>query len=158
MYHNHTFKDLKYITMMHNVGFRLCLGFGYAFLTLDSYHWHGKKYYNRWIIFIFIFISLRKWVGFCIHECVRMTSPCSPFGPGTLNLFVLKDRMQWTSKYDTNIPRSGGHFINWIISSNLFNAFWLNTWDPIEPPYSLPSINVNPREWIKVNIYRGVNS
>ena len=24
--------------------------------------------------------------------------------------------------------------------------------------YSLPSINVNPREWIKVNIYRGVNS
>ena len=24
--------------------------------------------------------------------------------------------------------------------------------------YSLPSVNVNPREWIKVNIYRGVNS
>ena len=24
--------------------------------------------------------------------------------------------------------------------------------------YSLPSINVNPREWIKVNIYRGVNN
>ena len=24
--------------------------------------------------------------------------------------------------------------------------------------YSLPSINVNPREWIKVNIYRGVNT
>ena len=24
--------------------------------------------------------------------------------------------------------------------------------------YSLPSINVNPREWIKVNIYRGVHS
>ena len=24
--------------------------------------------------------------------------------------------------------------------------------------YSLPSINVNPREWIEVNIYRGVNS
>jgi hypothetical protein len=24
--------------------------------------------------------------------------------------------------------------------------------------YSLPSINVYPREWIKVNIYRGVNS
>ena len=24
--------------------------------------------------------------------------------------------------------------------------------------YSLPSINVNPREWIKINIYRGVNS
>ena len=24
--------------------------------------------------------------------------------------------------------------------------------------YSLPSINVNPWEWIKVNIYRGVNS
>ena len=24
--------------------------------------------------------------------------------------------------------------------------------------YSLPSINVNPLEWIKVNIYRGVNS
>jgi hypothetical protein len=24
--------------------------------------------------------------------------------------------------------------------------------------YSLPSINVNPREWIKVNIYRGVKS
>ena len=24
--------------------------------------------------------------------------------------------------------------------------------------YSLPSINVNPRGWIKVNIYRGVNS
>jgi hypothetical protein len=24
--------------------------------------------------------------------------------------------------------------------------------------YSLPSMNVNPREWIKVNIYRGVNS
>ena len=23
---------------------------------------------------------------------------------------------------------------------------------------SLPSINVNPREWIKVNIYRGVNN
>ena len=23
--------------------------------------------------------------------------------------------------------------------------------------YSLPSINVNPWEWIKVNIYRGVN-
>ena len=23
---------------------------------------------------------------------------------------------------------------------------------------SLPSINVNPREWIEVNIYRGVNS
>ena len=27
-----------------------------------------------------------------------------------------------------------------------------------EVHYSLPSINVNPREWIKVNIYRGVNS
>ena len=26
------------------------------------------------------------------------------------------------------------------------------------PYYSLPSINVNPGEWIKVNIYRGVNS
>jgi hypothetical protein len=25
-------------------------------------------------------------------------------------------------------------------------------------PYSLPSINVNPQDWIKVNIYRGVNS
>ena len=24
--------------------------------------------------------------------------------------------------------------------------------------YNLPSINVNPREWIKVNIYRGVNN
>ena len=24
--------------------------------------------------------------------------------------------------------------------------------------YSLPSINVNPREWIEVNIYRGVNN
>ena len=24
--------------------------------------------------------------------------------------------------------------------------------------YSLPSMNVNPREWIKVSIYRGVNS
>ena len=24
--------------------------------------------------------------------------------------------------------------------------------------YSLPSITVNPQEWIKVNIYRGVNS
>jgi len=27
-----------------------------------------------------------------------------------------------------------------------------------QPCYSLPSINVNPREWIKVNIYRGVNN
>ena len=27
-----------------------------------------------------------------------------------------------------------------------------------EPLYSLPSINVNPREWIKVHIYRGVNN
>ena len=26
------------------------------------------------------------------------------------------------------------------------------------PNYSLPSVNVNPREWIKVNIYTGVNS
>ena len=26
------------------------------------------------------------------------------------------------------------------------------------PSYNLPSINVNPREWIKVNIYRGVNN
>jgi hypothetical protein len=26
------------------------------------------------------------------------------------------------------------------------------------PKYSLPSINVNPQEWIKVNIYRGVNN
>ena len=25
-------------------------------------------------------------------------------------------------------------------------------------PCSLPSMNVNPREWIKVNIYRCVNS
>ena len=24
--------------------------------------------------------------------------------------------------------------------------------------YSLPSINVNPQEWIKVNIYKGVNN
>ena len=24
--------------------------------------------------------------------------------------------------------------------------------------YSLPSINVKPREWIKVNFYRGVNN
>ena len=36
--------------------------------------------------------------------------------------------------------------------------------DPVIPydiyidKYSLPSINVNPRECIKVNIYRGVNS
>ena len=136
MYHNHTFKDFKYITMMHNVGFRLYLGTGYAFLALDSCHWHGRKYYNRWMIFIVSFIFLCKWVGFYIHKCVRMTSPCSPFGPGTLNLFVHKDRMQWTSKYDINIPWSCGHFINWMIGSNLLlNAFWLNTWDPIEPPY-----------------------
>ena len=29
---------------------------------------------------------------------------------------------------------------------------------PIPHQYSLPSINVHPRERIKVNIYRGVNS
>ena len=28
---------------------------------------------------------------------------------------------------------------------------------PASCNYSLPSIYVNPREWIKVNIYRGVN-
>ena len=31
-----------------------------------------------------------------------------------------------------------------------------NVWN--DDSYSLPSMNVNPREWIKVSIYRGVNS
>lgn len=60
--------------------------------------------------------------------------PSPHFGPGTVNLFVHKDRMQWTFKYDLNIIWSCGHFIKWMIGSNLFNAFWLNKCNPTEPP------------------------
>ena len=38
--------------------------------------------------------------------------------------------------------------------SKLFVWYLMENWTE----YSLPSINVNPREWIKVNIYRGVNT
>ena len=42
--------------------------------------------------------------------------------------------------------------------SPIFPTFSLKIpWNIVSPTYSLPSINANPWEWIKVNIYRGVN-
>ena len=48
------------------------------------------------------------------------------------------------------------HLDRWYVGSNYRGAcLW---YDSFCVEYNLPFINVNPREWIKVKIYRGVNS
>jgi hypothetical protein len=57
-----------------------------------------------------------------------------------------------------NVPRNLTHFGGDRAAYKTFPQkpyFMRNTQNIY---YSPPSINVNPREWIKVNIYRGVNS
>ena len=44
LYHNHNFGGFKFMTMIYNVGFRLCVGFGYAYLNWNcSNKLHEEK-------------------------------------------------------------------------------------------------------------------